>query len=109
MTYAPKLAKEDGRLDWRESAAVLDRRIRALNPWPGTFFSHGGETIRVLEATPEPLPVTAAPGTVLDEAPRIACGDGALRLLRLQRAGRGAMEATAFLRGYALPSGAVLG
>jgi len=109
VTYAPKLSKEDGRLHWGESASALDRRIRALNPWPGTFFTHSGETVRVLDALPEPLPAPAAPGTVLDDAPRIACGEGALRLLRLQRAGRGAMEAGAFLRGYALPTGTVLG
>jgi methionyl-tRNA formyltransferase len=109
VTYAPKLSKADGLLDWSLSAAVLGRRIRALNPWPGTAFPHGGEAIRVLEATPEPLATPAAPGTVLDDAPRIACGEGALRLLRLQRPGRGAMAADAFLRGHALPPGSLLG
>ena len=51
-TYAGKLGKEDGRLDWRQDAAALERRVRALNPWPGTFFEHGGEAIRVLAAEP---------------------------------------------------------
>jgi methionyl-tRNA formyltransferase len=106
VTYAPKIAKEDGRLDWTQPAAALDRRVRALNPWPGCFFAHGGETIRVLAA--EPVAGSGAPGTVLDAAPTIACGAGALRLLRLQRAGRAAMEAETFLRGYALPLGTVL-
>lgn len=112
VTYAPKLAKEDGRLRWAEDAVALDRRVRALNPWPGTFFQHGPEIIRLLEAVPEPDAAAGAvaPGTVLDGAPRVACGGGgALRLLRLQRAGRGAMEADAFLRGYPLPPGTVLG
>jgi methionyl-tRNA formyltransferase len=107
VTYAPKIAKEDGRLDWTQPAAALDRRVRALNPWPGCFFAHGDETIRVLAA--EPVAGSGAPGAVLDAAPTIACGDGALRLLRLQRAGRAAMEAAAFLRGYALQPGDVLG
>jgi methionyl-tRNA formyltransferase len=107
VTYAPKIAKEDGRLDWTQPAAALDRRVRALNPWPGCFFAHGGETIRVLAA--EPVAGSGTPGAVLDMAPAIACGDGALRLLRLQRAGRAAMEAGAFLRGYALRPGDVLG
>ncbi|ONG58775.1 methionyl-tRNA formyltransferase [Pseudoroseomonas deserti] len=109
VTYAPKLSKPDGALDWSQDAAALDRRIRALNPWPGTYFQHGGEVLRVLEAEPEPLDAPVPPGTVLDAGPRIACGQGALRLLRLQRAGRGTMPAEAFLRGYALPPGSRLG
>jgi methionyl-tRNA formyltransferase len=108
VTYAPKLGKEDGRLDWTQEASALDRRIRALNPWPGTFFRHGEDVIRVLAAEPEEASA-AAPGTVLDGAPRIACGSGVLRLTRLQRAGRGAMPADAFLRGYPLAPGSVLG
>ncbi|WP_137176706.1 methionyl-tRNA formyltransferase [Roseomonas sp. AR75] len=106
VTYAPKIAKEDGRLDWTQPAAALDRRIRALTPWPGCFFQNGAETIRVLAA--EPAAGSGAPGTVLDAAPTIACGEGALRLLRLQRAGRAATDAEAFLRGYPLPAGTVL-
>ncbi|MDB5368980.1 MAG: methionyl-tRNA formyltransferase [Roseomonas sp.] len=109
VTYAPKLGKEDGRIDWSSDAAALDRQVRALNPWPGTFFQHGGETIRVLAAEPEEHGPGAAPGTVVDNAALIACGGGFLRLARLQRGGRGAMSAEAFLRGYALPPGAVLG
>jgi methionyl-tRNA formyltransferase len=107
VTYAPKIAKEDGRLDWTQPAAALDRRIRALTPWPGCFFLHGAEVIRVLAA--EPVPGSGAPGTVLDGAPTVACGAGALRLLRLQRAGRAALPAAEFLRGYAMPPGDVLG
>ncbi|MBC9206728.1 methionyl-tRNA formyltransferase [Roseomonas aerophila] len=107
ITYAPKLGKEDGRLNWAESAVALDRRVRALNPWPGTYFRHGEDTLRVLEA--EPAAGQGAPGTVLDDAALVACGDGALRLLKLQRAGRAAMPAEAFLRGYALAPGDVLG
>jgi len=106
VTYAPKLTKEDGRLDWTQPAAALDRRIRALTPWPGCFFLHGDEVVRVHEA--EPAEGSGAPGTVLDAAPTIACGTGALRLTRLQRAGRAAMPAGDFLRGFALPVGAVL-
>jgi methionyl-tRNA formyltransferase len=107
VTYAPKLTKEDGRLDWAAEAAALERRVRALNPWPGTFFDHRGEQVRVLAARAEPG--AGAPGTVLDDAALVACGSGALRLVRLQRPGRAAVEAEAFLRGFALPAGAVLG
>jgi methionyl-tRNA formyltransferase len=107
VTYAPKLGKEDGRLNWAEDAEALDRRVRALNPWPGTYFRHGEDTLRVLEG--EPAAGQGAPGTVLDTAALVACGNGALRLLKLQRAGRAAMPAEAFLRGYALTPGDVLG
>lgn len=107
VTYAPKIAKEDGRLNWTQPADALDRRVRALNPWPGTFFHLGSEIIRVLAA--EPVDGSATPGTVLDGAPRIACGEGALRLVRLQRAGRAAIPAEAFLRGFPMPVGSVVG
>lgn len=107
VTYAPKLTKADGRLDWTAEAAALDRRVRALNPWPGTYFDHAGEQIRVLAARVEPG--TGAPGTLLDDAALVATGAGALRLLRLQRPGRAAQDADAFLRGFALPRGASLG
>ena len=108
-TYAPKLGKADGRIDWSLDAAALDRRVRALNPWPGTFFEHAGTPIRVLAAEPDGT-TDAPPGTVLDAAPRIACGGGtALRLTRLQRPGRGAMAAGDLLRGYPLPPGTLLG
>ncbi len=101
VTYAPKLAKADGKLDWTQDAAQLDRQVRALNPWPGTWFQAGEETLRLLAA--EPAEGGGPPGTVL--APGlVACGQGALRLLRLQRPGRGPMAAADLLRGYALPA-----
>ena len=108
VTYAAKLTKADGLLDWAQHAAALDARVRAMNPWPGAHFPHAGETLRVLAA--EPAPGTGEPGTVLPGSGLvIACGTGALRLLRLQRPGRAAMEADALLRGYPLPAGTRLG
>jgi methionyl-tRNA formyltransferase len=106
-TYAPKLTKADGRLDWTADADALERRVRALNPWPGTFFDHAGEQVRVLAARVEAG--TGAPGTLLDDAALVATGAGALRLLRLQRPGRAAMDAADFLRGFPLPRGTALG
>ncbi len=106
VTYAPKLSKPDGRIDWWQDAAALDRRIRAMNPWPGCFFQAGEEVIRVLAA--EPAAGEGLPGTVLDGAPTIACGKRAIRLLRLQRAGRAAMPAADFLRGFPMAPGTVL-
>ena len=110
-TYAPKLGKEDGRLEWREPADALDRRVRAMTPWPGAYTGWNGEVLRVLSAEPAPPPGReGAPGMVLDEALLVACGEGtALRLTRVQRAGRAAMDAEAFLRGTPVPPGTVLG
>jgi methionyl-tRNA formyltransferase len=107
VTYAGKLGKADGAIDWTRPAALIERQVRALNPWPGTFFTCRGEAIRLHAA----LPVAGAgtPGEVLDNAPIIACGVGALRLLRLQRPGRGPLGAEDFLRGFPLPPGSRLG
>jgi methionyl-tRNA formyltransferase len=107
MTYAPKLGRADGELDWRRSAAELARQVRALTPWPGTWFTHLGQPIKVLRAIEVDAPA-AAPGTVLDDRLTIACSDGALQLLTVQRAGRAPMDAAAFLRGYLLPVGTLL-
>ncbi len=98
-TYAPKLTREDGRLDFTKEAAVLDRQVRALTPWPGTFALFGGEVLKVLAATI--VPGSGQSGTILDARFTIACGEGALRLDRVQRAGRPAMPGDAFLRGMA--------
>jgi len=102
VTYAQKLGKADGAIDWRRGADALDRQVRALNPWPGCFFSDGAETLRLLAAEPaEAAP--APPGTLLPGG-IVACGTGALRLLSLQRPGRAAQPADAFLRGHPLPA-----
>ncbi|HEY9549258.1 MAG TPA: methionyl-tRNA formyltransferase, partial [Kiloniellaceae bacterium] len=110
ITYAAKLDKAEGRLDWRDSAEALDRRIRAFTPWPGAYFEIAGEKgrerVKVLAATP--MAAEGRPGTVLDDAGTIACGLGALRLVTVQRAGREPMATAAFLRGFALPVGTVL-
>ena len=106
VTYASKLTREEGKLDWRKSAAELDRAVRGLNPAPGTWFEYKGERIKLLEA--EPVAKSGEPGSIIDEG-LVACGEGALRLLRLQRAGRPAMQAADFLRGFALDKGEKLG
>ncbi len=108
VTYAPKIRRTEGRLDWRRPAAELERRVRALDLWPGAFFEHAREAIRVFAAEIVPGPSTALPGTVLDAALAIACGSGALRLLRLQRPGRAPLDAADFLRGCPIPPGTIL-
>ncbi|MFT9387033.1 methionyl-tRNA formyltransferase [Acetobacter sp.] len=115
VTYAPRLTRDDGRIDWTETAQAVDRRVRALTPWPGTFTTLDDGTvlkIGAVELVDAPLdnrPVTALPGRVLDTRLTIACQDGAIRLTRLQRPGRGMMEAADFLRGQPLPPGTLLG
>ncbi|MBU8872405.1 methionyl-tRNA formyltransferase [Reyranella sp. MMS21-HV4-11] len=112
-TYAHKLGKEEGVLDWRRPAAELERKVRGFHPWPGTSFDApkdgGAERIKVLAAA-----LTLAggpPGSVTiarDGFPVVTCGVGGLKLLKLQRPGKSAQSADAFLRGFALGSGTVL-
>jgi methionyl-tRNA formyltransferase len=110
VTYADKLDKAEGRLDWTQAAEVVERRIRAFTPWPGAYFEvegqKGRERIKVLAA--QVRPGDGAPGTLLDDRATVACGEGSLRLTKLQRAGKAPMEAEAFLRGFDLPAGQVL-
>jgi methionyl-tRNA formyltransferase len=108
VTQAPKVGREEPRLDWRHDAASLQRRVRAFAPSPGAFFEVRGERIRVLTAAVLPTATEAAPGTVLDERLAIACGKGALRLGRVQRAGRAPLDAGAFLNGFRIPVGTML-
>jgi methionyl-tRNA formyltransferase len=109
VTYARKIYRDEARLDWRLPAADLERCVRAFDPRPGAFFDYQGEPVRVLAAAVVARDgLLAVPGTVLDERPAIACGAGILRLLRLQRPGRAALDAADFLRGYPIPRGARL-
>ena len=100
VTYARKISREEARLDWRLPSTDLERRVRAFDRWPGAYFEIGGERIRVHAAIELPGPAGAVSGTVLDERLLIACGEGVLRLLRLQRPGRAQLEAPEFLRGF---------
>lgn len=106
-TYAAKLGRDDARIDWTGDAAAIERRVRAFDPWPGTFTTISGTVLKVLGAAVAHR--TGPPGTVLDNALTVGCGSGALRLTRVQLAGRAAMDAGAFLRGYPIPAGTVLG
>ena len=106
VTYAHKIDKAEAALDWSADAVAVDRQIRGLSPFPGAWFDHDGVRIKVLGsrlATGQ-----GAAGKVLDDALTVACGTGAVQLTRLQKAGRGAQDATEFLRGTALPAGSQL-
>jgi len=98
-TYAAKLARTEALIDWREPAAAIDRRIRAFNPWPAAETRDRGELLKLLRSRlpPQPaVPTGAAPGTVLGldgDALAVACGDGVVHVLELQRAGRRPVDA----------------
>ncbi|WP_299621081.1 methionyl-tRNA formyltransferase [uncultured Tateyamaria sp.] len=106
VTYAHKIDKAEAAIDWAQPAAIVDRQIRGLSPFPGAWFEHEGARIKVLGSALGDG--TGAPGTVLDDALSVACGDGAVRLTRLQRAGKAAQDADVFLRGNVMPKGTVL-
>ncbi len=109
VTYAAKLTKEEGYLDWASDAVLLDRQIRALNPWPGCSFPMGDERVKVLEALPIMDSAVAEPGTVMDADGTVACGLGALRLRKVQRPGRGPVSGAEFLRGLHVSPGTMIG
>jgi methionyl-tRNA formyltransferase len=100
-TYAPKLSREDARLNFTKPALELERQVRAFHPWPGSLLLLGDVVIKVL--TVEIVDADGIPGTILDDKFTIACGEQALRVTRLQRAGKAAMSTAEFLRGYAIP------
>jgi methionyl-tRNA formyltransferase len=108
VTYAAKLSRADSLLDWQQPAALIERRIRALTPWPGVSINLGGERVKLLAAAAECAPTGAVPGTLIDDDLAIACGYGALRPLLLQRPGRAVVDRRAFLNGMKLARGTVL-
>jgi methionyl-tRNA formyltransferase len=103
VTYAAKIDKAESRLDFGADADQVVRQIRAFAPAPGAWFEQAGDRVRILAA--EPVDGAAEPGVVIDEALTIACGAGAIRPLRVQRAGRGIMTPAELLRGFAIPVG----
>ncbi len=110
VTYAAKLTNDDSRIGWHADNIALHNQIRGLSPFPGAFadvdLGKGPERLKILRA--EAAEGSGEPGTLLDDAGLVACGSGALRLLQVQRAGKSAMAADAFLRGARLGRGAVL-
>ena len=89
VTYAAKIDKTESRIDFTQSALQVERQVRAFAPAPGAFFEFQGERFRILAA--EVVPLSGAPGTVLDAHLTIACGDQAIRPTLIQRAGKSAM------------------
>jgi len=107
-SYAAKLEKNEGRLNFSDTAQALDRRVRAFSPWPGTYFEVDGQRVKVMSAEISDTPSDAVPGTVLDDCLTIACANGTFRPTRIQRPGKGAMETDSCLRGFPIDPGTVL-
>lgn len=105
-TYAARLERDEGRVDWNEDAVLIERRIRAFTPWPGVWCEHAGRRLRLLEASVVDL--SGSPGTVIGRPLTVACGAGAIRIERIQRAGGAAMPADAFVRGNPVSTGTAL-
>ncbi|RIV78115.1 methionyl-tRNA formyltransferase [Pelagerythrobacter aerophilus] len=105
-THAAKIDKAEARIDWTGDAEAIERQVRAMAPFPGAWFTLGGERIKVLKA--EVVAREGKPGTTLDDELTIACSYAALRPTRIQRAGKPAMDVAAFLRGKAVPAGTLV-
>lgn len=106
VTYAAKIDKNETRIDWRQPWAAVHNHVRGLSPFPGAWCELQGARLRILRTTKGSG--SGAPGTLLDDALTIACGEGAVRILEVQRAGKQAMKADEFLRGTRLALGAQL-
>ena len=101
VTYAEKIDKAEAQVDWTRSAVEIDRQIRGLSPFPGAWTMAGDTRIKLLSS--RVVAGSGAPGAVL-QGLTIACGDGAVEILRAQRPGKKAAEAEIFLNGFALPT-----
>ncbi|MEA3001556.1 MAG: methionyl-tRNA formyltransferase [Sphingomonadales bacterium] len=106
-TYAPKIEKQEAKLDFSRPAAEVERQIRAFNPIPGAYFDYEGERIKIHHA--EISDRAGVPGTLLDSRLTIACASGAIVPTLVQRAGRAPMTAAELLRGFSMPPGTRLG
>lgn len=103
VTYARKIDKAEAKIDFTKPAEDVRNHIHGLSPFPGAWFQVHGTRVKVLQC--EAVAGDGKAGTFLDDHLTIACGKGALRLLKLQREGKGAIEADVFLRGFAIPRG----
>ena len=103
VTYARKIAKEETHIDWSKPAREIDCLIRGLSPQPGAWCEARGERLKILYAVPDAG--NGVPDVLLDDRLTVACSEGALRITRVQRAGRGVQEAEEFLRGFPLRKG----
>ncbi|NOC47139.1 methionyl-tRNA formyltransferase [Ruegeria sp. HKCCD7559] len=103
VTYAAKIDKSEARVDWSRPAVEVDRQVRGLSPFPGAWTEIDGNRVKLLAS--RLAEGQGAPGEVLNDDLYVACGQGAIELLRLQRAGKGAQDKETFLRGWPITIG----
>jgi methionyl-tRNA formyltransferase len=110
VTYAKKIRPKEARIDWTRSAGEVDRKIRGLSPFPGAWFTAPSDKgpVRVKALLSRLADGEGAPGVLLDDGLLVACGEGAVRILRLQREGKGPQDAEVFLRGFPFAAGLTL-
>lgn len=106
VTYAAKIDKAEAKVDWTHPATEVSRLIRGLSPFPGAWTEFSGQRIKLLNARLKDG--SGKPGCVLDNALTIACGQGAVQVTRLQKAGKAPQDSAAFQRGLAIPEGTQL-
>ena len=108
-TYAKKITPAEARIDWSRSATEVDCHIRGLSPFPGAWFAGpDGSRMKALMSRAEPTH-SGTPGRILDDDLLVACGEGAVRLIRVQREGKAVQSAADLLKGFPLPAGTLLG
>jgi methionyl-tRNA formyltransferase len=107
VTYAAKISKAEARIDWSRTASEIARQVQGLAPFPGAWFEANGERVKLLAAVAGD-DARGTPGQVLDDCLNVACGEGYLRPLLVQRAGKGAITTGELLRGFAIPQGTIL-
>ena len=108
-SYAVKLSRDDGHIDWNKSALEIEKLVRALYPWPGAWAEIDGSRVKIFETQVTPASKqTSPPGETVDDNLTISCGQGCLRLLRLQKEGKKVMSATEYLNGSPISKGTKL-
>jgi len=108
ITYAHKLSKSEGKINWNNSAHQIDCKIRGMNPWPGTYFEYDRKIIKVLQASFSDLEHDYKPGLIINDQLEVACKKGVLKLEKLQLPGKALLAASEFLRGFKMTKGTLL-
>lgn len=106
VTYAKKIDKAEAKINWSLSATEIDRMVRGLFPFPGAWFEHSGERIKLLAG--HVVEASGDAGTAISDTLLIGCGENAYQIERAQRAGKAAIDRSDLLRGWALPKGSTL-